>query len=169
MFFKIIRTGEYCTKGVVEMNRIRKLIFTISIIGFVAIGLFVFEPFRSEPPKPTIRAGNATIPTTQGSYCWNGLLLAKCEDFAYTSPLEMAKEHRATVVSPNEEIKIDFKIEPFAETLRIEKWIDKDNIEDIEVKNNSIVAPTEKGIYVYHILADWKQGDGNYAFSIEIR
>ncbi|MEH6945088.1 hypothetical protein V7014_25245 [Bacillus sp. JJ722] len=151
------------------MNTIRKLIIAIIIIGLVVIGLFVFEPFRSEPPTPTVTVGNTKIATTQGSYCWNGLLSAQCVDKIYTSPLDMAKEHKPTVVSPNEEIKFDFKKEPIAETLEVEKWIDKDNIENIEVKNNSIVAPKEKGIYVFHILADWEQGDGNYAFSIEVK
>lgn len=75
------------------------------------MSLFVFEPFRSEPLTPTITAGNTEIATTQGSYCWNGLLSTKCVDKVYTSPLEMAKEHKPTVVSPNEEIKIDFEKE----------------------------------------------------------
>jgi hypothetical protein len=152
-------------KGV---STIRKIIFTVIIIGLVFIGLFVFEPFRSEPPTPTVTSGDIEIATTQGSYCWDSLLSAQCVDKVYTSPLDMAKEHKPTVVSPNEEIKISFKNEPISDTLEVEKWIDKDNIENVEMQNNSIVAPKEKGIYVYHILADWEQGDGNYAFSIEV-
>ena len=146
----------------------KKLIIVLIVIGLIVIGLFFFEPFRSEPPTPTVTVGETTIPTTQGSYCWKGLLFAQCVDFVYTSSLEMAKEHKPTVVSPNEEIKIDFKKEPIVETLRVEKWIDKDNLEIYEVKNNSIVAPKEKGIYVFHIFANWEQGDGNYVFSIEV-
>ncbi|QHE52690.1 hypothetical protein [Pontibacillus sp. HMF3514] len=135
----------------------------------VVISLFVFKPFRSEPPTPTITAANKEIATTQGSYCWEGLLSAKCVDKIYTSPLEMVKEHKPAVVSPNEVIEIDFKKAPIPETLEVEKWIDRDNIENIVLKNDSIIAPKEKGIYVFHILANWEQGDGNYAFSVEVR
>lgn len=154
------------------MSIIKKVIISIIILGVVMIGLFVFAPFRSEPPIPTITAGNITIPTTQGSYCWDGLFSAQCVDMAYTSPLEMAKEHKPTVVSPNAEINIDFPKKPTADTWSVEQWIDKDKIEvvKIELKNNqTIIAPNEKGIYVYHVLANWKQGDGNYAFSIKVK
>ncbi len=79
----------------------------------------------------------------------------------------MAKEHKQTVVSPNEEIKIDFKKEP--KTIEVEQWIDNENTGNIEVKTNSILAPKEKGKYVYNVLADWNQGDVNYVFSIEVK
>lgn len=145
----------------------KKFIITF-IIGLVVIGLFVFEPFRLEPYTPTVTAGDDTIPTTLGgSYCWKALLVAQCVDSGY-GPLDIATTYKPTVVSPSEEIKIDFKKEPIAETLRAEKWIDKDNVESVEMKNNSIVAPKEKGTYVFRIFAGWKQGDGDYTFSIEV-
>lgn len=152
------------------MSIIKKVIITIIILGVVVIRLFNFVPFRSEPPTPTITAGNTIIPTTQGSYCWDGIFSAQCVDLAYTSPLDMAKEHQPTVVSPNAEIKIDFPKEPTADTWSVEQWIDKDKIEDVELEmknNQTIFAPKEKGIYVYHVLANWKQGDGNSHFPLK--
>ena len=116
------------------MSTIRKVIITIIIIGFVSIGLFVLEPFRSEPPEPTVKAENERIATTQGSYCWNGLLSRECVDKVYGSPMDMAKEHKPTVISSNEEIKITFKKEPIAETLEVEKWTGEGNIEDVYLK-----------------------------------
>ncbi|RDY69109.1 hypothetical protein DXT76_16775 [Halobacillus trueperi] len=81
----------------------------------------------------------------------------------------MADEHKPTVVSPNEEINIIFQKESMPETLEVEKWTGEGNREDIVVKNNSIAAPKEKGLYVYLISADWDEGDGNYAFSVEVK
>ncbi|WP_147296337.1 hypothetical protein [Halobacillus trueperi] len=150
------------------MSTIRKIIITIIIIGFV-IGLFVLKPSRSEPPAPTVTTGNTEIATTQGSYCWDGLLSGKCVDKVYGSPMDMADEHKPTVVSPNEEINIIFQKESMPETLEVEKWTGEGNREDIVVKNNSIAAPKEKGLYVYLISADWDEGDGNYAFSVEVK
>ncbi len=150
------------------MIGIRKIFTVIIIIGSIIIGLFACELFSSSPPTPTVTAGDTKIPTTQGSYCWNGLFSAQCVDKVYTSPIDMAKEHKPTVVSPSEEIKIDFKKEPLAETMKVEQWIDE-KYEKLEVKNNSIVIPKEKGVYVYYVLANWKEGDGNYAFSVEVK
>ncbi|WP_342578080.1 hypothetical protein [Psychrobacillus sp. FSL K6-2843] len=143
-------------------------ILTVSIIGLIIIGFFVFEPFCSEPPSPTVTVGKTKISTTQGSYCWNGPISAKCVDMVYTSPLDMAKKHTPTSVSPGEEIKIDFRKDPIDESLIVEQWIDEENVNAIQMKDNSIVAPKEKGVYVYYITADWKQGDGNYAFSVVV-
>ncbi|ATP40382.1 hypothetical protein CSE16_10165 [Solibacillus sp. R5-41] len=133
------------------------------------IGIFIFEPFRLEPPTPNVTIGDVDIPTTQGSYCWKGLLSAQCKDMAYTSLFDMASTHKPTVVSSNEKIKIEFKKKPIAGTMKVEQWVDEDNIQKVEVKNSSIMAPKEKGVYVYSVVSDWKQGDGWYAFSIEVK
>ncbi len=133
------------------------------------IGIFIFGPFRSEPPTPNVTIGDVDIPTTQGSYCWKKLLSARCVDKAYTSVLDMASSHKPTVVSPNEKIKVEFKKKPIAGTMKVEQWIDEDSIQKVEVKNGSIVVPKEKGVHVYSVVSDWKQGNGKYAFSVEVK
>ena len=152
-------------KGVSTIKKISVLI----IIGLVVIGIFIFEPFRSEPPTPKVTAGDVDIPVTQGSFCWNGLLSVQCVDKIYTSPLDMAAKHKPTGVIPTEEISITFKKDPLEGTMEVEQWADENNIKDIEIKNDIITVPEEKGVYVYHVRANWKQGDGNYAFSIEVK
>lgn len=39
----------------------------------------------------------------------------------------------------------------------------------MEIKNHTITVPDQSGVYVYHIIANWKQGGGNYAFSIRVK
>ncbi|MGE7021457.1 hypothetical protein [Solibacillus cecembensis] len=139
------------------------------IIGLIMIGIFFFEPFRSEPPTPNVTIGDVDIPTTQGSFCWHGLLSGQCIDKIYTSPLDMADEHKPTGVSPNEEISITFKKEPLEGTMVVEQLVDENNKIDIEVKNDIIKVPKEKGVYAYYVIANWERGNGNYAFSIEVK
>ena len=146
-----------------------KKIAVIIIIGLIMIGIFIFQPFRSEPPTPYVTIGIVNIPTTQGSYCWERLLSAQCVDKAYTSLFDMASTHKPTVVSPNEKIKIEFNIKPIAGTMKVEQWVDEDNIQKVEVKNGLIVVPKEKGMYVYHVIANWEKGSGSYAFSVEVK
>lgn len=143
--------------------------FILVILVVLVIAIIVFEPFRSEPYKPDVSANGSHIPTTLGSYCWMGILRAQCVDYIYTTPIEMAQKHNPTIVSPKEKITINFKKEPISGTLKIEKWTDENNIENVELQNDLITVPEAKGVYVYHVLARWKKGDGNYAFSIEVK
>lgn len=85
----------------------RKILAFISIILLV-MGLFVFEAFCSEPPTPNVTAKCTKVPTTQGSFCWDGLFSVKCVDKFYTSQLDMGKNYNPTKVFPNEKIKIVF-------------------------------------------------------------
>lgn len=133
------------------------------------ICLLLFEPFRSEPPTPNVTIGNVNLPTTQGSYCWRGLLLGQCKDMAYTSLFEMGNTHNPTVVSPNERINIEFKRKPIAGTLKVAQWVDDDTSQNVKMKNSSISVPKEKGVYVYHLVANWERGRGTYAFSVEVK
>ncbi|MFJ7736173.1 hypothetical protein ACIQ2D_07475 [Lysinibacillus sp. NPDC097287] len=144
-------------------------IAALIIIGLIVIAIYVFEPLRIEPYTPKITNGEAVIPTTQGSYCWKGLISAQCVDKIYSSPLEMAKEHTPTVVSPLQEIKIAFKKVPLQGTFEVELLSDESNSKNIDVKNDKIIAPDEKGKYIYFVRANWKQGDGNYVFSVKVK
>ena len=143
--------------------------FTVIFIIVMMIAMFVFEPFSSEPPAPTVTAGNTNIPTVQGSYCWDRIFSSQCVDKAYTSTLDMAKSHRPTTVSPNQKVIIEFSKEPIAGTFTVEQLIDEENSIETKISDDSITVPQEKGIYSYHIRADWKQGGGNYAFSVEVK
>lgn len=81
----------------------------------------------------------------------------------------MTRKHKPIVVSPNDKITIDFKRNPNSETLLVEQWFEEHKQKEIELDDGSLLVPAEKGIYVYHIYAWWKQGDGNYAFSVEVK
>lgn len=141
---------------------------SVLIIGLIMVGLIIYDPFPSEPPTPNVTIGLVNIPTTQGSYCWKGLISAQCKDMAYTSLFDMASSHKPTVVSPNEKIKIKFKKVPIAE-INVEQWADEENGQNVEVKNGSIVVPKEKGVYVYSVVSNWEQGNGFHAFSVEVK
>lgn len=152
----------------VEVRIIRKISILI-LIGLIIIAILSFEPFRLEPPTPSVTVGDIYIPTTQGSYCWKGLISAQCVDKIYTSPLNMAAEHKPTVVNANAEVIIKFKKVPLDGTMIVEQWVDENNIHSIPVESDKIKVPKEKGIYVYNVIAKWENGSGNYAFSIEVK
>ncbi|WP_430787516.1 hypothetical protein VBD025_16665 [Virgibacillus flavescens] len=148
------------------MKKVNALLLTLGIIG---LGVFLFQSLGStEPPTPNVTVGDTEIPTTQGSYCWDGLFSAKCVDMVYTSGWDMGMEHEPVKVSPNEKINVEFDKEPLENSLFVEKWTDEEEVIKIEMKNNTITAPAESGVYVYLIRANWKQGDGSYAFAVKV-
>ena len=105
----------------------------------------------------------------QGSYCWDGLLNSICADTS--SPPELVKNQRLkpVVVSPESEIKIEFKIEPNENTLGVNNWISDNEVEEVSLCNNVLIAPKEKGVFVYDVHASWEKGSSSYSFIIEVQ
>ncbi|MBN8192098.1 hypothetical protein JI667_08055 [Bacillus sp. NTK074B] len=145
----------------------RKVLAISNIMAAMAILLFIIQPFRTAPPTPKVTTGGVSIPTTEGSYCWDGLFSSQCVDKAYSSEAAMAGEKKRTVVSPGEKIIVKFQKKP--EKINAERWIGNEQGESVKVQNHMIVVPKEKGIFVYHLVAHWKQGDGSYSFLVEVK
>ncbi|MCR8849373.1 hypothetical protein NQ095_13205 [Rossellomorea sp. SC111] len=145
----------------------RKILAMANIIAVIAIIVFMIKPFQTSPPTAIVTAGEVAIPTTQGSYCWDGLFSGHCVDKAYGSIVAMGEEYKPTAVSPGEKIKVTFNKKP--KKVEAEQWIGEEQVKRVELKNHTIMVPDRKGIYMYHLVAHWKQGDGSYAFSVEVR
>jgi hypothetical protein len=140
------------------------ILITLGIGGYFVIGLF-----NVKPPSPSITVEDKKVEVAQGSHCWDGLINAGCVDM--TSPPELIKFHelKPVVVSPESELKIEFKNTPQENTLNVNQWLTNEKTENVQVKDNRIVLPKEKGVYAYDVSARWEKGDSSYAFVVEIR
>ncbi|SFA85731.1 MULTISPECIES: hypothetical protein [unclassified Bacillus (in: firmicutes)] len=145
----------------------KRLLASLILLSVIALGIYAFQ-IGTRPPEPTVTVAQKSVQTTEGSYCWDGLLRAGCVDKAYTSVYHMGNKKNAVVVEPNSTIMINFDREPIDGTLEVEKWLNEDEVEGIDMNHETFTAPSEKGLYVYHIMAHWKQGGGSYAFSIKV-
>ncbi|KAB8136240.1 acyltransferase [Gracilibacillus oryzae] len=146
-------------------KNIRKMNKVVLVIGLIALCVGIFGFFPSQSPSPTVTAGDTEIPTVQGGYCWNGDL-AVCAGDPLKTPAPTP-----TVVSPKEEIKIEYPKGLTAERVKAEKMMDENNgkpVNNLETNNGAVVAPEEKGVYVYHVLASWKQEEANFSFRIKV-
>ncbi|TMU87012.1 hypothetical protein FGG79_02405 [Bacillus sp. BHET2] len=144
-----------------------KILTIINIIAVIAVVLFIIQPIRTAPPTPNVTVGEVAIPTSEGSYCWEGFISGQCVDKEYSSVVAMADEYQPTTVSQNEKIKVTFDKKP--KTLEVERWMGEEEVEIVEIKDDFLGVPKEKGVYVYHIISNWKQGDGSYVFSVEVK
>ncbi|PFA66742.1 hypothetical protein CN378_13545 [Bacillus sp. AFS015802] len=145
----------------------KKILAISNIIAVFAIILFIIQPFRTSPPTPNVTAGEIFIPTDEGSYCWNGLFSGHCVDKEYSSVVAMAGEEKPTVVSPGEKITVKFNKKP--QKIDAEQWIGEEEVTRVELKDHMLLVPEQKGVYVYHLVAHWRQGDGSYVFSVEVK
>ncbi|WP_026828293.1 hypothetical protein [Exiguobacterium artemiae] len=146
----------------------KKRFWLVLLIVVVGLTLY-FEPFRGSPPEPDVSVNGREIDVTSGSSCWNSLLNSKCIDLSDTTPLDMTAEQTPTVVKPSEKIDVAFTNGSAPTRIKAEQWQKGDTKKTIQLKNEQLTAPNKKGLYIYHVYAWWKQGDGNVAFSIRVK
>lgn len=144
--------------------------FLITFLVVLVIGLYlVIGLLNSNPPSPIITVDDKKLEVARGSYCWDGLFHASCVDTI--SPPMLIKHHEIipVIVSPESDLKIKFKKEPEENTLGVTRWLSNNEVEEVSIKNNVLVVPKEKGVYIYDVHARWEKGDSSYAFVIEVQ
>ncbi|MFC4559248.1 hypothetical protein ACFO3D_13700 [Virgibacillus kekensis] len=138
-----------------------------SIIALIFIGavLFLMPAITDpKPPLPTIVAdGEIDIPVSQGSYCWSGLLSSKCVDMV------SAEEISGPPVSvpPEAVLFIGFDKEPLNGSLGVQLIKNRFD-KSVPVSGGKIIAPAEKGKYIYMVHANWEEGSSSYAFQVKV-
>lgn len=140
----------------------------IAVILFILL-IFYIEPFRNSPYQPTVKAGAETVETVQGSYCWAGLIMARCVDTAFVGPMDMATAVESTQVQPNDKVTISFTKDPIEDQYEVSLWSDETTSKPVMLQEGYFLAPDEPGTYIYGIRANWSQGDGNFVFSLEVK
>ena len=83
------------------------------------------------------------------------------------SPPELVKDKVPFIVPPGSQIKIQFESVPLK--VYAFQWKNENPQKDAITENNTILTPLEKGIYIYAISGEWKEGDVTYAFKIEVQ
>lgn len=160
---------EDCIKGMRD-RCMKKFSITLLVLIVLAFGIyFVIGLFNAKPPSPIITVEEKKIEVAQGSYCWDGLYNSICVDTLSPPMLIDHHEIKPVIISPESELKIEFNKEPNKNTLGVNRWLNDNEVKNISLSNNVLIAPKEKGVYVYDVHARWEKGDSSYAFVIEVR
>jgi hypothetical protein len=145
-----------------------KYIKGMLVVGLIlGVVILLAGLFSTSPPKPkvSIEGELFSIPTTQGSYCWEGLLSSQCMDTVEPSKLV---EDRAVIVPPGAKILINFRKEPNPRSLGTLLWTASDS-EVAQLNGNTLTVPETPGTYIYSIHATWDRGSGSYAFKVKVQ
>ena len=150
------------------MAKILRIALLLIFIGLVVYGIIRIS-VSSKPPLPTITVGDMKITTAQGTYCWEGFLNSICVDMISPPGIVAHHDLKAVVVSPEANLKIDFKNKPKNSTLGANIWINDNKADNVNLRGNILTVPNKKGVYVYDVHARWEEGDSSYVFIIEVQ
>jgi len=139
----------------------------LAVLLILVVCIIVFEPFRGAPPNPEVEAQGKDVPTVQGSYCWDSLLRSQCGDKIYRNGLDMAKEQKPISVSAGSVVSVELSGNP--EQVKLIQWDDQEKESTVTLKDDQFKAPTSPGVYAYELQSRWKQGDGQFGFSLKVQ
>ncbi|MGN7854635.1 MULTISPECIES: hypothetical protein [unclassified Exiguobacterium] len=135
----------------------------------IAIGWFLsLDPFRHQPSEPNATIEDREVKVYTGTYSWSGMFRGETAD-AKSEAVDLVKGDPSTPANPEDQLTIRFKEGPASKSVTIVLWSVEDNkkIKSYK-KTGQITVPSTPGKYVYQITADWKEGDGDFAFPIEV-
>lgn len=146
----------------------RLFLFAI-LIGLSLMGCSNERLSGGKPPKVFLEIDHEMFEATLGTYCWNGT----CIDTA--GPIELLEGKKPIIVKSGETVKLVMDFEPKPNEIHVVEMSENEETE-VEVKDNQITAPKEKGIYYYSYGAWWmdekeenvSNGDAFYAFVLEV-
>lgn len=124
------------------------------------------------PPTVAIEVNDQIYSTTQGSYCWRNGKNTECIN--KISPVDLVSNEEPIIVSANSVITLHVNRAPTTESISIEN-VEDEQIAKLEIKEDTIKTPKEKGIYILIYYAVWEDngtktdGDSSYIFKIEVK
>lgn len=124
----------------------------------------------STPPVPFLKS-NKEISPILSSHCWQG-----CTDYA--TPVIHLQNQEPVQVMTGEKVLIGFDYTPSPANITVTRYR-VENGKQIEPVNEQLINsvfsfPSEEGIYIYSIFAQWKttekyvDGDASYVFKVQV-
>lgn len=112
------------------------------------------------PPKLTITADNKSITAVRGTYSWRNVVADS------VAPPELVKYQEENLnIKPMSTITLKF--EKIPDNYKVTIWQGNNQIAQ-QVSNGVLIAPQQKGLVVYEVYANWKDGNSYYAFSVNV-
>jgi hypothetical protein len=120
------------------------------------------------PPNPKLSVKGKEVSYVEGSYSWSSNGRAVHADSP--APPVLVNNITPAAVAPDAEMLIEFAKNPIS--LDISIWgqsFTRGKPINQDLKGNVLSLPREPGRYIYNILARWPEGEGNYAFLVEVQ
>lgn len=123
-----------------------------------------------EPPDLTVTMEDKDFPAVKGTYTWEteGLFSNEAVIADAEAPYQIAEGMNIETVKPGQSATLNFSDDTKPE-LNAYTWKDENRSKQLEVNQNKIVLPSEKGKYVVEVMARWSNGESSYTFVIDVK
>lgn len=81
------------------------------------------------------------------------------------SPNQIAENVKTILAPPDTEMSFKLVGDP---TIKVYLWNEQEREKEIELQEGKFRTPTEKGQYIYEVLAEWENGEISYTYVIEL-
>lgn len=81
------------------------------------------------------------------------------------SPNQIAENVESISAPPDTEMSFKLVGDPH---ITVYLWNEQDREKEIELQGEKFRTPTEKGRYIYEVLAEWESGEISYTYVIEL-
>ncbi|MEK5330304.1 MULTISPECIES: hypothetical protein [unclassified Lysinibacillus] len=102
-----------------------------------------------------------------GGYQWERKkwLTTETVQTDHASPNQVAEKLQAIQLEPNMNMRIEVEENP---EIFVYLWNENGRDNEIMLKNNEMAAPSNKGRYIFEVLARWSNGEVSYTFVVEV-
>jgi hypothetical protein len=140
---------------------VKTIISTFEINNDLASSQNTIDSISKNLPKITIVNDSKEIPTLEGTYCWG-----RCVEKPDASTVIKEQQYHPVPVEAGSAISLQFADNLQPAVLKASNIVGPSHkVEDVNLKNNQIIAPTDPGEYTYDIEAIWTYQDGTTAGS----
>ncbi|UVI32704.1 DUF4362 domain-containing protein [Paenibacillus spongiae] len=126
------------------------------------------SPDRNEVPSLKLSIGSKSVPKVTGGFEWtakhgNTETTTKTDAEPVRSGL---KKLDAAKADPGALLNIDFDYKP--QRLNVYRWEGEGDVIQVPVEQDTVTLPSEAGVYMFKLKAEWEEGDLSFGTKIEI-
>jgi hypothetical protein len=145
------------------------LLLTGCTIGTVRTDNQVENNKDDFPPSMTglINVKGKEFSMKAGNYKWERKKGSETEvvQTDAASPSQIGESFNAIGLEPNANINIEIEDNP---KISVYQWNENGRDKEVILKNKSLSVPSNKGRYIYEVLAKWSNGEVSYTFAVEV-
>jgi hypothetical protein len=145
------------------------LLLTGCTIGTVRTDNQVENNKDDFPPSMTglINVKGKEFSMKAGNYKWERKRGSETEvvQTDAASPSQIGESFNAIGLEPNANINIEIEDNP---KISVYQWNENGRDKEVILKNKSLSVPSNKGRYIYEVLAKWSNGEVSYTFAVEV-
>lgn len=128
---------------------------------------FMPGAISAAPPEMQAVVGGSLAKVVRGGSCWGRAELVRCTDTA--GPVELTAAIGPPVVAPGTQVELRFAWPVAPGSAIVRRWAGEQAEPVALGADFTFVLPRQPGTYVYEAEAWWEQGNGMYAFKVEVR